>query len=227
MATADPALEEVQIGWKTVDASLLFDRYIAQPYWPERNLLINVAKQLHPKWNDTKKEQGINAALEKLGKTREEYNRALVRAERAFYTVNDKNPDQGDGEIIIPARQFLSFVNHASMKAPKAIPKIPEKGLTFRGIRFAGVEGFTTGKTKADAEIFSRFVKLEESNQRTLSESPYISDFTARATLRVSEAVISASNLRKLIEWGGSMLGIGAARPQGFGGFTVTNWDVR
>jgi hypothetical protein len=189
-----------RIGWKTVDVSLQFDKYIAQPYWPERNLLINVARQLHPKWNESKREQGIAAALEKLGKTRQEYNRALIRAVRAFYTIKDQNPDLGDGEIIIPARQFLSFLNHASMKCPKHIPKIAEKGLTFRGIRSIGVEGFTTGKTKADAEVFSRFVKLEESNQRTLSGSPYIADFKARGTIQVREDVIFPDKLRTLVE---------------------------
>lgn len=96
------------------------------------------------------------------------------------------------------------------------------------GIHFRGaVEGFRTGKTRKDAQVFSRYVKNEESNQRMLSESLYIEDFDARAELSVDPEVIKATDLRKLIEWGGKWVGIGGARPQGYGRFTVTVWDIR
>jgi hypothetical protein len=211
-----------------IEAALRFDKYIGLPYWPERNFVIDIAKSVHPKLADAKKLQARTAALEKVGKTMTDYEVALVRAARPFYTINDDNPDLGDGEIVIPARNFLSFVNHASMEAPKAIPRIGAKGLTFIGVRFFGpVDGFRTGLTMTDAKMFSRFVKMAESNQRVFSETPYVANFVAHATLTLDEEVIRAGDFRKLIEWGGKWIGIGGARPQGFGRFTVADWTVR
>jgi len=211
----------------TVDATLMFDKYIGLPYWAERNFLINISKEVHPKLGDQKKQQALLAALEKVGKTMADYNLAQIRAARPFYTINDVNPNVGDGEIIVPARHFLSFLNNASQTAPKAVPRISNKGLTFIGVKFVGIEGFMTGKTKGDSKLFSRFVKLEDSNQRTWSESAFIENFAARATLTVDEEIIKATDLRKLCEWGGKYVGLGSARPQGYGRFSVATWDVR
>jgi hypothetical protein len=222
--------EDVQLavgnGIKTVNVSLLFSKYIGLPFWPERHFLINVGKEVHPKLGPEKKRQALAAALEKMGKTMDDYERAQVRAERPFYTINDKNPNLGDGEIIIPARHILSFLNNASQEAPRVVPSIKSKGLTFVGIGFRGVEGLTTGLTKSDAKMFSRFVKMEESNQRTFSESPYIENFTASGVLRVDEEIISPQDLLKLFQWGGKLIGIGSARPQGYGRFQVSRWDI-
>ncbi len=169
------AIEPQQAGISQVSVMLHFDRYIGLPFWREKTICINVQKEVHPKLGDAKKQAAITASIEKMGIDRETYDRALVMAERPFYTIHDHDPLQGDGEIIIPARVFQSFLNNASQIAPKAIPRISAKGLTFVGIRFRGeVEGLRTGKTRADAEVFSRFVKNEESNQRMLSESLYI-----------------------------------------------------
>ena len=211
-----------------IDAALKVDKYIGQPYWPERNLLIEIGKSVHPKLGDAKKQQARTAVLQKMDKSIEDYDRAVIRAARPFYTIDDTNPDLGDGEIIIPSRHFLAFLNHASMEAPRVIPKINNKGMTFIGIKFFGpVEGFTTGLTVADAKLFSRFVKMAESNQRSFAETPYISGFVAQATLSVDTEVLKSNDLLKLVEWGGKWIGIGSARPQGYGRFAVADWTVR
>jgi hypothetical protein len=49
------------------------------------------------------------------------------------------------------------------------------KGLTFVDLKCSG--GLRTGKTDKDAVKFARFVKLEESNQRTLAVSLAIEEF--------------------------------------------------
>lgn len=194
--------------------------YIAKPYWPERNTLINITKDVHPKLGDAKKQQAIAAACEKRGITVEEYQRILDKAEWPFYTKNGRA-----GEIVIPERIFQSFLNHASMTAPRAIPRIPQKGLTFIGVKISG-GSFSTGKTEADAQKFERFVKLEESNQRTFSSDKYIIDFQAQGILELDEEVINATDLKKLVEYGGRWIGIGGARPQGYGRFVVERWEI-
>src|SRR5947207_1184847 len=179
MATTQTAVEQQNLQKNStvrIEAALMFDKYIGLPYWPERNFLIEIGKSVHPKLGDAKKLQARTAILSKLGKTVEDFERAVVRASRPFYTIDDPDPDLGNGEIIVPARHFLAFLNHASMEAPRVVPKIGNKGMTFLGVKFFGpVDGFLTGKTIVDAQTFSRFVKMAESNQRVFSETPYIS----------------------------------------------------
>jgi len=208
---------------KKVQAALTFNGsgYIGLPYWPERNLEINIAKEVHPKLGPAKKEAALQAACEKHGITLEQYQRTCELANRPFYTVDGTR----NGEIVIPQRVIQSFLNHASMSAPKAIPKIAEKGLTFIGVKIA--DGFLrTGKTEKNAKKFERFVKMAESNQRSFASDFYIDDFTARGVFQVDEEVIKVEDLRKLMEYGGRWYGIGSARPQGFGRFQVTGWDM-
>lgn len=201
-----------------VEVGLRFEKpgYIGLPYWPERNQIINITKEVNPKLGEAKKQAALLAALEKRGLTMADYEVVVHKAARPFYT-------NGSEEIVIPERVFQSFINHASMTAPKAIPRIMSKGLTFIGVRI--VDGYLhTGKTAPDG-TFDRFVKLEESNQRSFSSSPYIADFTAEGRLQVDEEIIKAADLRKLVEWAGRWNGIGSARPQGYGRFSVMWWD--
>jgi len=195
--------------------------YIGMPFWPEKNTVINISKDVHPKLGEAKKQAALNAACEKRGITPSDYIRMLELSERPFYTLDGTRK----GEIIIPQRVIQSFLNHSSMAAPKAIPRIQEKGLTFIGIKIE--EGFLrTGKTEADARRFERFVKLEESNQRTFSSSLYIYDFKASGVFVIDEEIIREDELRKLIEYGGKWFGVGSARPQGYGRFKVVDWDL-
>ena len=205
---------------KTIDVSFQFGNlgYIGMPYWPAKNTVINISKEVHPKLGDSKKAAAVRASCEKHGITEDEYKQMLLDAERPFYTRNGAG-----SEIVIPERIFQSFLNHCSMEAPKAIQRIQSKGLTFIGIRVQG--GYlATGKTEADGS-FDRFVKNQESNQRQWASSPYIHDFAATGRLKVDPEVIEPEKLKKLIEWGGKWIGIGSARPQGYGRFQVARWE--
>lgn len=217
MSKSNDGLVRVNIGLQFKDSG-----YIAQPFWPERNLEINISKDVHPKLGPEKKKAALNAALEKQGITEAEYARVLQRAARPFYTVTDA--DDGSGEIVIPQRILQSFINNASQTVPKVIPRVAAKGLTFIGVRVD--EGFLrTGKTISDAKMFSRFVKLDESNQRSFQENQYITNFTAKGQLILDESIITSEDLKKLMDYAGRYLGIGASRPQGYGRFTVTVWN--
>ena len=203
-----------------IELSFSESGYIGLPYWPERNTLINIMKEVHPKLAETKKQAAIAAACEKRGINLEELKKLEELAARPFYTDDGSR----DGEIVIPQRVFQSFLNNTSQECPKAVPRISAKGLTFIGVRLQ--DGFLrTGKTEAHALKFERFVKMEESNQRTFSSSLYITDFTAKGVILLDEEVIKSSDLKKLVEYGGRWYGIGSARPQGFGRFAVTTWQ--
>lgn len=160
--------------------------YCGKPFWAEKNLLINIAKEVHPKLSEDKKQAAVNAACEKRGIRREDYADLVEKAARPFYTVSGTR----DSEIIIPQRMFQSFLSNASQVAPKAVPRIPSKGLTFMGVRVSDGNGgkfLRTGKTEKDARKFERFVKPEESNQRSLSSDDYIADFQATGVLDIDE----------------------------------------
>lgn len=201
--------------------------FIAKPYWPERNDLINIGKDVHPKLGEAKKQAALNAALEKRGLNMTQYEGLVERAARPFYTDNQMR----SGEIVIPARIFQSFLNHASQEAPKAIPRIQQKGLTFIAVKISdggkkNDQFLRTGQHEKDAVHFQRFVKLEESNQRSFTDDLAIENFTASGVFEIDEEIIKESDLRKLIEWGGRYVGIGSARPQGYGRFIVKVWTV-
>ncbi len=196
--------------------------YIGLPYWPERDTLINIGKDVSPRLGPEKKQAAMNAALEKRGITPEQFQRITQRANRPFYTAGDL--DDGSGEIIIPQRIFQSFLNNACQVVPKVIPRIASKGLTFIGVKI--IDGFfRSGKTLKDAETFSRFIKMEESNQRSFCESKFIINFSATGMLLIDESIIKIGDLQKLCEYSGRYVGIGSARPQGFGRFQVSRWE--
>ena len=194
--------------------------YIGKPYWPELDAVIKIEREIHPKLGPAKKEAALLAACEKFSITRQRYDELKELSKRPFYTIDGTR----GGEIVIPQRVFQSFLNHASMEAPKSVPKIQEKGLTFIGVRIDG--GFLkTGKTEKDAKSFDRFVKNDDSNQRQWNSDLYIDDFTARGVLQVDENVIKCDALLKLTEYGAQWFGIGSARQQGFGRFSVITWE--
>src|SRR5262249_16790587 len=158
-------------------------------------MLINIMKDVHPKLSEAKKQAAVLAACEKRGISPEEFERIKKDAERPFYTRD------GSGEIIIPQRIIQSFTNNCSQVAPKAIPRIESKGLTFIAVKCP--EGLLTGKTEKDAVPFARFVKLEESNQRTFSTSMAIENFIAHGVLDLDPEIVKVEDLQKLFEWGG------------------------
>jgi hypothetical protein len=208
---------------RRVSAALGFgdEGYIAKPFWPETNKLIDIGKDVHPKLGEAKKQAAILAACTKRGISEEEYRRLLEKSSHTFYTIDGLR----DTEVIIPQRIIQSFLNHASQVVPKAIPRIEEKGLTFIGVRIQ--DGYLrAGKTEKDALRFERFVKNQESNQRMFTSDLYISNFQATGTFLVNEEVISVENLFSLMEYGGRMYGIGTARPQGYGRFQIQRWEM-
>jgi hypothetical protein len=202
--------------------------YIGLPYWPERNTLIDIGKDVHPRLGPAKKEAALLAACEKHRITRGQYDEICELAARPFYTDNAGR----DGEIVIPQRVIQSFINNTSQSAPKVIPRIDSKGLTFIGVTLDG-GSLRTGMHESDAKKFERFVRMARdaksgrgSNQPIWCSSDYIANFIACGIFMVEEEIIKAEDLRKLMEYGGRWFGVGSARPQGFGRFQVIEWDL-
>jgi len=191
--------------------------YIAQPFWPEMKTVISIQKSsgYNRVKSDKRRKAVLMTELERRGLTEQQYEELVEKSKRPFYTAPD-------GEIVIPPEKIYAFINNTAQMA-KNVPS-PERGQIFVVLDIHG-EGVYTGKTAPDG-VFSRFVKLEESNERTLSESPYIHNFTGRMKASLDDAMYSPKDLKSLLEYGGRMVGIGAARPQGFGRFELTKFQV-
>lgn len=210
-----------------INVSLQFNElgYVGKPFWPEISQLIDISHDVHPKLGDAKKAAALQAACEKRGLTVADYKTVQERAARPFYTADESR----NGEIIIPARVFQSFINNTCQSAPKALEAYKSKGLTFIGVKPGDGNGgrfFRSGKTVEDAALFSRYVVLAESNQRSMQSDWFLPNFVATGVIDLDEEVITAEKLCRLIEYGGRWYGIGSCRPQGYGRFTVSRWEV-
>lgn len=205
----------------TIDVTLHFpERFIAHPYWPETDRVINIQKKsgVNRAKTEENRRKALEGYLKKIDMDMDDYERMLVLAARPFH-IN------GEGKIILPAEQMASFLANANDKAPAALRACKSEN-TRSMMRFSD---FVTEKSQPDG-VWERFAVVTSgggaklSNQRSLRANEYIEDFTATGEVLIDPNQIDHDTLRTLIEWGGTWVGIGASRPMGFGRFQVREW---
>jgi len=195
--------------------------YIADPYWPEREKLINIQKEsgVNRARSQDKREKALSAYLESKHLTLEHYAELEERANRPFYT-------NGDG-IVIPAHHIYGFLAMACDQAAAAIRLV--KAEAVRSI--LECQDWSTGKTEPDG-AWDHFVVVKSavgklSNQRSLRTNLYIEDFTATGQMRLligGEDEKLAKRLEDLLRWAGRDIGIGACRKMGWGRFDLAEF---
>lgn len=206
---------------KTVAVEIYFPKgYIAHPYWPEREKLINIQKSsgLNRARSEDRRAKTLKAWLTAHGITMEEYQGLERLAARPFYTLN------GSAEIVVAAHQLHGMLAQAASLAPASIRLArPEQIRTL--MEFSD---FRTGKDKPDG-VWERFVPVKSgtgqalSNQRGLRSDPYIEKVTATGTIAfISDEIVTKG--RDLIVFAGSEIGVGAARKMGWGRFVIRGW---
>lgn len=197
-----------------------FDNYIADPYWPERNSVIDIQKKsgMSRARSDDKRIQALQAYLKKEGITAEEYERLQKLAERSWYRVV---ADDESSEIIIPRHQFSGALVQATKNAP-AGSKFPQDDLRSK-LRLADLR---TGKFKADG-IFERYVRPEikpgAAGQRRLQKNPYIENFDATCTITT---IYPEDGVKHLVDYAVYFVGCGACRKMGYGRGRVVSCEV-
>jgi hypothetical protein len=195
---------------------LAFEKgYIAHPFWPEQKTLIEIQKKsgMNMARGETRRNAALKAELDKRGLSEMDYRKLQEKSSVPFHLTDG-------GLIYIPSRNFESFIAHVSQVCPRAM-----RAVTAANAHSATrvVEpGLITEKKKPDGE-FTRFVKLEMSNERSLQSNAFIENFTAKGKLQLSEG-IKIDDLLRMIRWGGQEIGIGASRSQGYGRFVVTQF---
>jgi hypothetical protein len=198
------------------------DSYIADPYWPEREELVNIEKRcgVNRIKNDDRREAALRNWLTQNKLTMEHYQELQRRAARQWYT-----DDQG--QIVIPRHHFSGCLVQACSSAPA--------GARFKGEELRSLvqlEDFATDRCQAD-ETFRRFCRPTAggsnkvlSNQRTLRSNEVIRHCTAAGTIRLDADAVKPASFRALLEYAGKHVGIGASRKMGFGRFTVREFKA-
>lgn len=191
-------------------ATIWIESYIAQPYWPEMNDVIEIQKRsgMNLVRSDDKRAERLNAHLKTLGISKADYSELVRLSQRRWYRVDNAD---GASEIVIPTHQFSGMLVQAVKSAPSG-SKLPVDGLR-SSIRCSS---FATGKTKMD-RLYRRYVKSDQSNQRRLQEDEVIMDFEAKGMIEFYADDIKPAGVDRLLEHALTRIGCGAARKMGFG----------
>ena len=188
--------------------------YIAHPFWAARNQVIEIEKKsgVNRQKSDEKRLAALRAECSKQGMTYEDYLAAKVKASEQWYRFDDRR-------IYIPRHQIAGAIVQTIGESPKALRGMFNKD-NFRALVQIG--DFET-ELKEPAGVFSRFVKLEGSNQRSFQENEYIgvyldkgTQFEARGTICVTDAK-QIKTVEALLRDAVGRVGVGAARKMGFG----------
>jgi hypothetical protein len=204
--------------------------YIAHPYWPEREKLINIIKESGVSRARTteSRARALDGYLRSKGMTREDYDRLEKLADRPFYT------DDND-LIVVPALHVTSMIVNAVRQASASVR--PFKAEQARSLMRA-----TSWNTDRDAPdgTWERFVVLtggtgmKLSNQRALRVNEYIGsppDAEAQEPVLAAGRLflapgVNPAKMYDLLSYAGSEIGIGAARKMGWGRFMVTEFSA-
>jgi len=206
-----------------IRVQLLMQNYIAHPFWPSRNLCIEIEKKsgVNRQKSEDKRRAALEAECSKRGMTFADYLTAREQAAEQWYRRN------GPGSpIMIPRHQLAGAFVQTIGGAPKALRGMFDRD-NFRA--YVQIGDFDTQRTEPDG-VFARFVKLESSNQRSWQENEYIGryldqgePFTAEGLLSIAEEK-SVPTVKALLEAAVRDKGIGAARKMGFGRGVLAAW---
>ena len=199
--------------------------YIAHPFWPARNRVIEIEKKsgVNRQKSEEKRQAALKAECERQGFTLAQYEQFKRDAAEQWY----RKPQAPTGKIMIPRHQIAGGLVQAIGGAPKAL-RGPFDRDNFRALVQIG--DFETELTAASG-VFGRFVKLDGSNQRSWQENEYIGRYLDNGDQFDACGVITCPD--KQIETVKSLLtavvetvGIGAARKMGFGRGVVMSWEA-
>lgn len=195
--------------------------YIADPYWPEIEELINIQKEsgMNRVRSSGARQKALNEHLASRGMSLEDYRVLEESTKRPFYTDDD-------GMIVIPEQQVSGMLVQAAAKAPATIRICSDESL--RAYLDVG-KHWPTGKAEPDG-IWKRFAVATSgtgaklSNQRSLRENAFVEDFDVEGSAIFDESSIKYDVLGDFLGFAGREIGIGASRKMGWGRFTVEDF---
>lgn len=222
-AEEEKNVEPVSLSPVVYNIELEFDKgYIADPYWPEREELINIQKSsgMNRAKSEKTRNDALTTYLNRLEMSMEEYEELTALAQRPWYR---RHFQEGE-EIMIIAHQMYGCLIESVKHCPAALRLCEAQNLR----HMIYVSDFSTGKDKEDG-IFRRLVMPKDgngkplSNQRALRENPYIEHFIAigRMSFYPYEMRDEGKYFKDYLTYCGQRVGVGASRKMGYGRFTV------
>jgi hypothetical protein len=208
----------------TVSLTLHFAQgYIADPYVPAREELINIQKAsgMNRSRSEAKRKQALEEYLRRQNMDMDDYQALEARATIPWY--RDEH-----NEIVIPSHQFYGcLIEGAKNLSASQRPCDPNN---LRHV--IALSALTTGKKHQDG-VYERLVMPKSgtgqplSNQRALRKNPYIADFDAHGTLRFFVSDIpEPQRLIDFVAYCGQRIGVGASRKMGYGRFVITDTQI-
>jgi hypothetical protein len=199
--------------------TLYVESYIAHPYWPETDDVINIQKRsgMNRARTDDSRHKALKEHLKKEGVTLKDYDELLRKSRRPWYRVDN---DDETSPIVIPRHQLAGALVQTVNTAPAAV-RGKYRADSFR--YHVQLSDFVTEKMDAD-RVYDRYVKLEGSNQRSRQKNALISDFEAAGTIVVADDT-KVADLQRLIDYALTEIGVGAARKMGHGRGHVLRLD--
>lgn len=201
----------------TYKLDVLLHSYIGHPYWPERERVINITKMsgMSRARSDANRRKALETWLKENGMTFADWEGLQEIADRPFYT-------DSTGQIVIPELHVISMIVAACDSARAA-----QRPISPDQVRSAiTVSPWATGKKEPD-KVWERFAVVTAgtgqklSNQRALRVNPFIEATACTGTVMLNQALVSPDKFRKLLDYAGTDIGIGASRKMGFGRFTI------
>ena len=197
--------------------------FICDPYWPEREELINIQKNsgMNRARSEQKRDDNLKEYLKRNGYSLEQYAELEKLCRRQFYTSTA-------GQIIISSHQLYGCLIEASRNISASQRPCDPNNLR----HVLRVSDLLTTKEKADG-TYKRLVMPKSgtgqplSNQRTLRMNDYIADFEATGTIRFfPEDIRNADEIPDFLTYAGQRIGVGASRKMGYGRFVVKSCAV-
>jgi hypothetical protein len=214
---------------KTYTVNVSLHSYIAHPYWPERERLINIVKEsgMSRARSSANRRKALEEYLRSAGMTFAQYEELEERANRPFYTE--------DGVIVVPELHVMSMIVNTCMTIRAAGRPVPPE----QARSALTVGSWRTDRTGPDG-VWERFAVVTAgtgaklSNQRALRSNPYIGtppgeldgkNVPAVGMVALDDTMVKPSVLLDALRWAGSTIGIGASRKMGWGRFDVLSLD--
>lgn len=201
-----------------MNVTLTLKSYIAHPYWDVRNRVIDIEKKsgVNRQRSEEKRQAALKAECEKQGITLADYEQLKIEAAEQWYRRDDRR-------IYIPRHQLAGAIVQTIGQSPKALRGLFTKD-NFRAL--VEISDFETELTEPSG-VFTRFVKLEGSNQRSIQSNEYIGVYLDKGEPfdAVGQIVCDAkqvSTVKSLLTAAVTQVGVGAARKMGFGRGTVS-----
>lgn len=199
--------------------------YIALPYWPEIDRIINLknAAGVHFKHAPAKQRELIETYCKDNGVPIAEFDAW------EYKVANDKWYRDKNSNIVVARHQLQGAIVQAlhpkqsrmRHRLSKSIPR--EQVRTLIAIR--GDLSISPTKEERDS-IYEHYIKHEKTNQRRLQRDEVITNFSAEGIIEWADVVAKSEDIESLLRWTGENVGVGSARIMGCGRFELCSFAV-